>query len=76
MGWVLKVTPRPLCPRERDSVPILEEAVLASEPAWMGAENLAPAGFRTQNCQPKASRTDEEGGEISRRLKGHFLNRS
>jgi len=27
MGWVFNVTPRSLCPRERDPVPIVQEAI-------------------------------------------------
>lgn len=38
----------------------------------MCVENLTPTWFRTQNCQPLASRKDDETGEIPRRLKGHF----
>ena len=41
------VTPRPLGPRERDTVPIVQEVGLTPEPAWTIVENIAPAGFRT-----------------------------
>ena len=30
----------------KDPVPILQEAGWASEPVWIGAENLAPTGIR------------------------------
>ena len=44
-GWS---TPRPgrLYPR-KDPVPIVQEAGWASEPVWIGAENLAPTGIRS-----------------------------
>ena len=35
-------TPRPLYPRERDPVPIVQEAVWAPGPIWTDTENLAP----------------------------------
>ena len=47
MGWVDNVTPQPLYPRERDPVPILQEAGWAPEPVWTGAENLAFTGIRS-----------------------------
>jgi hypothetical protein len=34
--YVVSATPRPLYPRDRDTVPILEEAGWASGPVWMG----------------------------------------
>jgi hypothetical protein len=36
-----------LLPRERDPVPILQEAGWAPGPVWMAAENLAPTGIRS-----------------------------
>jgi len=45
MGWVVNVTPLPLYPRERDPVPILQEAGWAPGPVWTGAENLSPTGI-------------------------------
>jgi hypothetical protein len=47
MGWVVNTTPRPIYPRERDPVPILQEAGLAPGPVWTGAENLAPTVIRS-----------------------------
>jgi hypothetical protein len=35
----------PLYPRERDPVPIVQEAGWAPGPAWTAAENLAPTGI-------------------------------
>ena len=40
-------TPRPLYPRERDPIPIAQEAEWAPGPVWMGAKNLAPIGIRS-----------------------------
>jgi hypothetical protein len=47
MGWVVNATPRPLYPRERDPVPIVQEDGWAPGPVWTGAENLAPTGIRS-----------------------------
>ena len=44
MGWVVSAMPRPLCPQERDPVPIVQEAGWAPWSVWTGAENLAPTG--------------------------------
>ena len=46
MGVGGYVTPRPLYVRERDPVPIVQEAGWAPGPVWMGAENLAHTGTR------------------------------
>jgi hypothetical protein len=40
-------TPRPLYPREKDPVPIVQEAGWAPRPVWTAAENLAPTGIRS-----------------------------
>jgi len=42
MGWLVNATPRPLYPRERDSVPIVQETRWASVSVWTCAEILAP----------------------------------
>ena len=47
MGWVVNATPRPLYPRERDPVPIVQEAGWAPGQVWKGAENLACSGIRS-----------------------------
>jgi hypothetical protein len=44
---VASPTPRPLYPRERDPVPILQEAGWAPGPVWTAAENFALTGFRS-----------------------------
>ena len=46
-GCVLNATPRPLYPREREAVPIVQEAGWAQAQIWAGAENLATSGIRT-----------------------------
>ena len=43
--------PRPLYPRERDPVPMVQEAVWLPGQEWTGAENLAP-----RTVQPLANR--------------------
>jgi len=43
-------------PRERDPVPIVQEAGWASRSVWMGAENLPQPGFVSQTIQPVSSR--------------------
>jgi hypothetical protein len=37
MGWVVTATLRPLYPRERSAVTIVQEAAWASVPVWTGA---------------------------------------
>jgi len=44
LGWVVNATLRPLYPREKDPVPILQKARWAAGPVWRDAEILAPAG--------------------------------
>ena len=46
-GWVVNATPRPLYPREREPLPIVQEAGLAPRPVWTGAENLVLTGIRS-----------------------------
>ena len=41
---------RPLCPQERDPVPVVQEAAWTLGPVWKGAENLAPIGIRSPDC--------------------------
>jgi hypothetical protein len=45
-GWVVNARPRPLYPRERDPVPIVQESEWAPGPVWTGAKNLALTGIR------------------------------
>ena len=48
---------RPLYRRERDPVPIVQEAGWAAGPVWAGAENLtSPLGFDSRTVQSVASR--------------------
>ena len=47
MGWVVNATPRPPNTRERDTVPILQEAGWAPGPVWTDAENFAPTEIRS-----------------------------
>ena len=45
-GRVVNAMPRPLYTRERDTIPILQEAGWAPGPVGVGAENLAPTRIR------------------------------
>ena len=56
MGWVVDATPRPFYPRERDPIPIPQEAGWAPGPVWTGAEKLAPPGSDLRTLQAVASR--------------------
>jgi hypothetical protein len=40
---------------ERDPVPTVQEAGWASEPVWMGTQNLVPTGVQIQTIQAIAS---------------------
>jgi len=46
MGWVDKATLRPLYPRERDPLPIVQEGRWAVGPVWTDVEKVALAGIR------------------------------
>jgi hypothetical protein len=72
MGCVGNATPRP--PRERDTVPIVEEAGWVPGLVWACAENLAHTGTRSPDrpnlgeslyrlCYPGPFFTDTEIGE-------------
>jgi hypothetical protein len=53
MGWVVNATPRPLYPRERYTVPIVQETGLTPGQVRTGAETLAPPppGFDPRTVQ-------------------------
>jgi hypothetical protein len=46
-GWVVSTTPRPLYPREREPVPIVQEAGWAPGPVWTGTASLALTDIRS-----------------------------
>jgi len=52
--WVVKATPWPFYPRERDPVPIVREAVWAPGSVRTGAEILAPSGIRSPDRPPRS----------------------
>jgi len=54
-GRVVKATPRPLCLREGEPVPLIQEARRATKAVWTGAENLSPTGIRSTD---RAALTD------------------
>ena len=47
MGWVANAKPRPLYPRKRDLIPMVQEAGCAPGSIWMGAET----GFYIRTIQ-------------------------
>jgi len=49
MGWVFDALPRPLDPRVRDPVPILQEDGWAPGPVRTGAEDFTLSGFLSVN---------------------------
>jgi hypothetical protein len=53
---VASPTPRPLYSRERDPVPIVQEAGWAPGPVWTAAENLSSTGIRSPDRPVLASR--------------------
>jgi hypothetical protein len=55
MGWVVNATPRPLYPRERDPVPIVQEVGWVTGPVWTVRKNSTSPGFDPRNVQPVAS---------------------
>jgi len=42
---MVNAMPQPIYPWERDLVATVQEAVWATGPVWMGAENLIPTGI-------------------------------
>jgi hypothetical protein len=54
---IVKATPRPLYSRERDPVPVMQEAGRTSGTAWTVAENVASTGIGSlgRPAQPVAS---------------------
>ena len=47
MGWVVNTTPRPLYQRERDPVPIVQEAGWAPGPERRVGKSRLPTGIRS-----------------------------
>jgi len=46
-SWAGNSTPRPLYPRERDLLHIVQDAGWTPGPVWTGVENLASTGIRS-----------------------------
>ena len=71
MGWVVNATPRPLYPRERDPVPIVEEAGWAPGSVWTGAGNRATLPvFDLRTVHPVARRYTKDAVAVERVQKG------
>jgi len=51
-GWVVNATSRPLYPRETDTLPIVQEAGLASGSVWMATEKTPILAFEPGIAQP------------------------
>ena len=54
-GWLAPL-PRRLCPRARNPVPIVLEAVWVPRPVWTGAEGLAPTVIRSPEHPARSGR--------------------
>jgi hypothetical protein len=54
--WVVNATSRPLYPRKRDTVPIIQQNGRAPGPVWISAENLDPLEFDPRIAQLVVSR--------------------
>ena len=55
-GWVVNATPRPLYPRERYPVPIVEKAGWAPGPVWRQVRKMWPSpGFDPRIVKPVAN---------------------
>ena len=63
MGWLVNTTSRPLYPRERNPVPIVQDAGWTPGPVWTRAENLAPTGIRSPDS---LGRSESVPTELSR----------
>ena len=51
LGWLVNATPRPLYPRERDPVAIVQEAGCAQGPSGRVRKISSPPGFDPQDSQ-------------------------
>jgi len=51
MGWVNYTTPRPLCSREREPVPLVQMTEWAPGSFWMGADGTTSVLFLLAICQ-------------------------
>ena len=47
MGWVVNAKPRPLYPRGRGPVPIIQEGGWATGSDWTGSKNFAATEIRS-----------------------------
>jgi hypothetical protein len=56
MGCVGNAKARLIYPRERDLVPIIQEAGWGPRPLWVGADLASPPGFDLRTIYPVASR--------------------
>jgi len=56
MFVVVNATSGPLYPRERDPVPILQEAGCTSELVWTANKSLPQPGFESWTVDPVANR--------------------
>ena len=55
-GWVVTSTPRPVYPRQRNLVPLVQEFGWAKEPVWKDPGSLSPLEFKPWTVQPEVSR--------------------
>ena len=55
MGWMGNFMPRPLYPRERDRLPIVQGIRWAPGPVWTSVDYLALTGIRSPSRQPVLS---------------------
>ena len=56
MGVLSTSFPGSFTPRERDTIPTVQEGGWAPRPVWTGAEKLAPTGIRSLDFPPLSSR--------------------
>jgi hypothetical protein len=66
LGWQLNITSRPLYPRERNTVPILQEAGWAAGRSERVRKISPPPKFDTRTVQPAASRYTDCASPFSR----------
>jgi hypothetical protein len=57
-GWVVNATPWLFYSRERDPIPIPQDAWWALQPVWISAENLVPAGIRSLDLPARSELLD------------------
>jgi hypothetical protein len=53
--WLVRATSQPLFTRQRNPVPVVQEAGWIPVPVWTGAVNLVPTGIRSPDLAARST---------------------